>query len=172
MAGKRGVRTAALCALLVLGACASVVPPPQTLPQAQDPRQSRIYALCEADTCAGIVAIEIKVDDQSIGDLTSVRYLVADRAPGQHVVSVNSYMGYYPVTLTTRAGSVHYFKVGLRPFIERYLTGGIIPSAIEQSATGHSGQYTLAQMSEAEGRALMQKLMAGGSDKAPERLRD
>ena len=160
MQGRRGMRVAALCVLL-LAACASV-PLPQTSPKAQDPRQTRIYALCEADACAGLVAIEIKVDDQNIGDLTSARYLFADRAPGQHVVSVTSYMGYYPVTLTTRAGSVHYVKVALRPFIERYFTGGIIPSAIEQSTTGRSGQYTLAQISEAEGRALLQKVMAGG----------
>jgi hypothetical protein len=160
MGESRAIRAAALCALSVLAACAGV-PLPQESPKAQDPRQTRIYALCEADTCAGLVPIEIKVDDQSIGDLTSVRYLFADRAPGQHLVSVNSYMGYYPVTLTTRAGAVHYLKVGLRPFIERYFTAGIIPSAIEQSSTGHSGQYTLAQVSEAEGRALLQKITAG-----------
>ena len=160
MGGRRGIRAVALCALSVLAACASV-PLPQASPKAQDPRQTRIYVLCEADACGGLVPIEIKVDDQSIGDLTSARYLFADRAPGQHVVSVTSYMGYYPVTLTTRAGSVHYLKVALRPYVERLFTGGIIPSAIEQSSTGHSGQYTLAQMSEAEGRALLQKVTAG-----------
>jgi hypothetical protein len=160
MDARRGIRAAALCALSVLAACASV-PLPQASPKAQDPRQTRIYVLCEADACRGLVPIEIKVDDQSVGDLTSARYLFADRAPGQHVVSVTSYMGYYPVTLTTRAGSVHYLKVGLRPYVERLFTGGIIPSAIEQSSTGHSGQYTLAQMSEVEGRALLQKVTAG-----------
>ena len=150
----------ALCALSVLAACASV-PAPQALPKAQDPRQTRIYVLCETDACTGLSRPEIKVDDQSIGNLTSDRYLFADCPPGQHVVSVTSYMGYYPVTLTTRAGSTQYLKVALRPYVERLFTGGIIPSAIEQSSTGHSGQYTIAQMSEADGRAMLQKLTAG-----------
>jgi len=166
MEGRRGVLAAALGALTLLAACASVSPP-QMSPKAQDPRQARIYVLCEADACPVSVPPEIKVDDQSIGNLTSDRYLFADRAPGQHVVSVTSYMGYYPVTLTTRAGSVHYLKVALRPFVERYFTAGIIPSAIEQSATGHSGQYTLAQMSEADGRALLQRLATGAANPRP-----
>src|SRR5262249_62192489 len=130
-------------------------------PSVQDPRQSRIYLLCEADACGGLSQPVVKVDDQSIGNLTSDRYLFADAVPGQHVVSITSYMGYYPLTVTTRAGSVHYLKVSLRPYIERFFTGGLIPSTIESASTGHSGQYILAQMSEGDGRALLQKVAAG-----------
>jgi len=134
------------------------------VPNVQNPRQSRIYVLCEEGVCGSWALAqqpEIKVDDQSIGNLTSDRYLFADAVPGQHVVSVTSYMGYYPVTLTMRAGSVHYLKVSLRPYVERFFTGGLIPSAIESASTGHSGQYILAQISEADGRALLQKHTAG-----------
>jgi len=163
MGGRRGALAAALCALSVLAGCATVAPP-QTAPKAQDPRQSRIYVFCEADVCGSWALAqqpEIKVDDQSIGNLTPDRYLFSDAVPGQHVVAVTSYMGYYPVTLTMRAGSVHYLKISLRPYIERFFTGGLIPSAIEGASTGKSGQYILAQMSEGDGRALLQKVAAG-----------
>src|SRR5262249_54378507 len=119
MGGRRGALATALWVLSVLAGCATVAPP-QTAPKAQDPRQSRIYLLCEADACGALSQPVVKVDDQSIGNLTSDRYLFADAAPGQHVVSITSYMGYYPLTVTTRAGSVHYLKVSLRPYIERF----------------------------------------------------
>jgi len=159
MGGRPGIRATVVCVLSALAGCATVSPP-QTTPNVQDPRQSRIYVLCE-DACAGLSKPLVKVDDQSIGNVASDRYLFADAVPGQHVVSITSYMGYYPVTVTARAGSVHYLKVALRPYMERLFTGGIIPSAIEQSSSGHSGQYTLAEISEADGRALLQKVAAG-----------
>jgi hypothetical protein len=70
MGERRGALAAALCALSVLTACVSA-PLPQTLPTAQDPRQTRIYVLCEESVCGGVAHPEIKIDDQSIGDLTS-----------------------------------------------------------------------------------------------------
>ena len=160
MRGKRWVLVAALCALSLLSACAGA-PLPQTLPKAQDPRQTRIYVLCEEDVCGGAAHPGIKIDDQSIGDLTSAGFLSADRAPGQHVVSVSLLQNYYPLTLTTRPGSVHYVHVKARPAIEAYLTAGLIPQAIEQAATGRNGVYVLVEMSGPEGRALLQKVTSG-----------
>jgi hypothetical protein len=87
--------------------------------------------------------------------------LFVDRAPGQHVVSVSLLQNYYPITLATRPGSVHYVHLGLRPFMERFLTTGLVIQAIEHAATGHNGAYMLVEMSEPEGRALLQKLTAG-----------
>jgi hypothetical protein len=163
MEGRRGALASALCMAWLLAACAGA-PLPQTLPKAQDPRQSRIYVLCEADVCAGPAHPGIKIDDQSIGDLTSAGFLSADRAPGQHVVSINLLQNYYPLTLTTRSGSVHYVHVKARPAIEAYLTSGLIPQAVEQAATGHNGVYVLVEMSEPEGRALLQKLATTPND--------
>jgi hypothetical protein len=153
----------ALCMVSLLAACMST-PLPQTLPSAQNPRQTRIYVLCDTDVCAGPAHPGIKVDDQSIGDLTSAGFLSADRAPGQHVVSINLLQNYYPLTLTTRPGSVHYVHVKGRPALEAYLTSGIIPQAIEQAATGHNGVYVLVEMSEPEGRALLHKLATTPND--------
>jgi hypothetical protein len=159
MGGRRGIRAAALCALSLLAACAST-PLSQTLPKAQDPRQSRIYILCEENVCGGAAHPGIKIDDQSIGDLTSAGFLSADRAPGQHVVSVSLLYNYYPLTLTTRPGSVHYVHLKVRPAIEGLLTSGLLIQAAERAATGHNGAYVLAEISEPEGRALLQKLTA------------
>jgi hypothetical protein len=165
MRERRGVLAAVLCALSLLAACASVPPPPQMSPTAQDPRQTRIYVLCEADVCAA--RPEIKVDDQSIGDLTSDRYVFADRAPGQHVVAITLLQNYYPLTLTTRPGSVHYVHVKVRPAIESFLTAGLLTQMVERAATGHNGAYLLVEMSDSEGRALLQKLMARAADPRP-----
>jgi hypothetical protein len=153
----------ALCVLSLLSGCMSA-PLPQTLPKAQDPRQARIFVLCDADVCAGPAHPGIKIDDQGIGDLTSAGFLFADRAPGQHVVSISLLQNYYPLTLTTRPGFVHYVHVKARPALEAYLTSGIIPQAVEQAATGHNGVYLLVEMSEPEGRALLHKLATTPND--------
>jgi uncharacterized protein DUF2846 len=163
MGARRAILVLALCVLSLLSACAGT-PLPQTLPKAQDARQTRIYILCEANVCAGAAHPGIKIDDQSIGDLTSAGFLFADRAPGQHVVSISLLQNYYPLTLTTRSGSVHYVHVKARPALEAYLTSGIIPQAIEQAATGHNGMYVLVEMSEPEGRALLHKLATEPND--------
>lgn len=163
MMGHRGALAAVLGAVSLLAACMST-PLPQTLPSAQNPRQARIYVLCEADVCAGAAHPGVKIDDQSVGDLTSAGFLFSDRAPGQHVVSVSLLQNYYPLTLTTRPGSVHYVHVKARPALEAYLTAGIIPQAIEQAATGHNGAYVLVEMSEPEGRALLHKLATEPND--------
>lgn len=147
----------ALCAVWLLAACAGS-PLPQTLPKAQDARQTRIYVLCEEDVCGGAAHPGVKIDDQSIGDLTSAGFLFSDRAPGQHVVAVSLLQNYYPLTLTTRPGSVHYVHVKARPALEALLSSGIIPQAVEQAATGHNGAFVLVEMSEPDGRALLHKL--------------
>ena len=160
--GRRGALAAALCTLSLLSACAST-PLPQTLPKAQDPRQTRIYVLCEEDVCGGAAHPGVKIDDQSIGDLTSAGFLFSDRAPGQHVVSVSLLQNFYPLTLTTRPGSAHYVHVKARPALEAFLTAGVIPQMIEQASTGHNGAFVLVEMSEPEGRALLQKVTSGPS---------
>ena len=163
MDARRGIRASALCALLLLAACAST-PLPQTMPNAQDPRQARIYVLCEAAVCGGAAHPGIKIDDQSIGDLTSAGFLFADRAPGQHVVSISLLQNYYPLTLATRSGSVHYVHVKVRPAIEAFLTAGLLTQAVERAATGHNGAYVLVELSEPEGRALLHKLATTPND--------
>ena len=163
MDGRRGALALTLCVVWLLGACAST-PLSQSLPKGQDPRQSRIYVLCEESVCGGPAHPAVKIDDHSIGDLTSAGFLSADRAPGQHVVSVSLLQNYYPITLTTRAGSTHYVNVKARPALEALLTAGIIPQAIEQAATGHNGAYVLVEMSEPEGRALLQRVTSGAND--------
>jgi len=163
MGGRRRVLAAALCALSLLSACAST-PLPQTLPKAQDAHQARIYVLCEADVCGGAAHPGVKIDDQSIGDLTSAGFLSADRAPGQHVVSVRMLQNYYPLTLTARPGSVHYVHVKARPALESFLTAGIIPQAVEQAATGHNGAFVLVEMSQPDGHAPLHKLATTPND--------
>src|ERR1700745_653264 len=149
---RRGNFLLGLCVLSLLSACAGA-PLSQTLPKAQDPRQTRIYVLCEADVCGGAAHPGVKIDDQSIGDLTSAGFLSADRAPGQHVVSVSLLHNYYPLTLTTRPGSAHYVHVKARPALEAILTAGLLTQAVERAATGHNGAFVLVEMSEPEGRA-------------------
>ncbi|HML11968.1 MAG TPA: hypothetical protein VK456_01595 [Xanthobacteraceae bacterium] len=163
MSGGRGILWLGLCALSLLSACAST-PLPQTLPKAQDPRQTRIYVLCEADVCGGAAHPGVKIDDQSIGDLTSAGFLFADRAPGQHVVSVSLLQNYYPLTLATRPGFVHYVHVKARPAIESFLTAGLLTQAVERAATGHNGALVLVELSEPDGRALLQKLATTPND--------
>ena len=163
MRGRRGILPFALCVLSLLSACAST-PLPQTLPNAQDLRQTRIYVLCEADVCGGAAHPGVKIDDQGIGDLTSAGFLVSDRAPGKHVVSVSLLQNYYPLTLTTRSGSVHYVHVKSRPAIEAFLTAGLLTQAVERAATGHNGAFVLVEMSEPEGRALLNKLATTPND--------
>jgi hypothetical protein len=163
MRGGRGILLLGLCVLSLLSACAST-PLPQTLPTAQDPRQTRIYVLCETEVCGGAAHPEIKIDDQSIGDLTSAGFLFSDRAPGQHVVSVSFLQNYYPLTLTTRPGFVHYVHLKGRPVIEGLLTAGLLTQAVERAATGHNGAYVLVEMTEPEGRALLQKLATTPND--------
>jgi hypothetical protein len=77
------------------------------------------------------------------------------------VVAVSLLQNYYPLTLTTRPGSAHYVHVKARPALEAYLTAGIIPQMIEQAGTGHNGAFVLVEMSEPEGRALLQKVTSG-----------
>jgi hypothetical protein len=166
MGAKRGAIASALCALSLLTACASV-PLPRTLPKAQDPRQTRIYVLCDESVCGGVTHPEIKIDDQSIGDLTSAGFLSADRAPGQHVVSVSLLQNYYPLTLTTPPGAVHYVHLKARPAIETFLTAGLLTQAVERAATGHNGAYVLVELSEPDGRALLQKLTTGAGEARP-----
>jgi hypothetical protein len=160
MGAKRGVLASAPCMLWLLAACAAV-PPLESPPKAQNPQQTRIYVLRDPEVFSEVVHPAIKVDDQSLGDLAPARYVFVDRAPGQHVVSLNVMQAYYPVTLATRAGSVHYLRVALRPYMERLLLGGILPQAIEQASTGHNGPYTLVEMDQQAGRALLQRLTAG-----------
>jgi hypothetical protein len=124
-------------------------------------QQTRIYVLRDPETFSELAHPAIQVDDQSVGDLAPARYLFVDRAPGQHVVSVSLLQNYYPITLTTRQGSVHYVHLGLRPYMERFLTAGLLTQAIEHAATGHNGAYMLVEMSEPDGRALLQRLTAG-----------
>lgn len=157
MRGRRGTLASALCVGWLLSACAST-PLSQALPSAQDARQTRIYVLCEEDVCGGAAHPGVKIDDQSIGDLTSAGFLFSDRAPGQHVVSVSLLQNYYPLTVTTRSGSVHYVHVKARPAIEAFLTAGLLTQAVERAATGHNGAFVLVEMSGPEGRALLQKL--------------
>ena len=161
---RRGTLGLALCALSLLSACASV-PLPQTLPNAQDPRQTRIYVLCDADLCGGVAHPGIEIDGQSIGDFTSVGFLFADRAPGQHVVSVSLLHTYYPLTLTTRPGFVHYVHLKARPAIEGFLlNSGLLIQVAERVATGRNGAYVLAELSEPEGRTLLHKLATTPND--------
>ena len=161
MGGRRWALASVLCALSLVAASCASVPPLETATKAQSPQQTRIYVLRDPATFSELLHPGIKVDDESVGDLAPARFLVIDRAPGQHVVAVASSRGYYPLTLKTRAGSVHYLHVALRPFAERFLLGGLVPQMIEQASTGHSGEFTLMEMSEPEGRGLLQKLMAG-----------
>jgi hypothetical protein len=167
MAGRRGALASALCALSVLAGCAAV-PPPETLPtKAQNPQQTRIYVLRDPEIISELAHPGIKIDDQSVGDLAPARFLFADRAPGQHVVSVSLLQNYYPLTLTTRPGSVHYVHLTFRPAVESFLTSGLLTQAVERAATGRNGPYILVEMNEAEARALLQKLVAGGEFRGP-----
>jgi len=163
MEGRRGALASVLC---LLAACAAA-PPLDTSTKPQNPQQARIYVMRGPEVHSEMVHPEIKVDDQSVGDVAPARFVVVDRPPGQHVVSVSFMAGYYPITLTTRAGSVHYVHIALRPYMERLLLNGLVPQAIEQASTGHSGTFMLVAMSEPEGRALLQKLMAGGEFRGP-----
>ena|ERR1041385_7083817 len=109
MGARRGALAWALCALsLVVASCASV-PPLETATKAQNPQQTRIYVLRDPQALGEIERPGIQVDGEMIGLLAPARFVVIDRPPGEHVVAVASSMGgYYPLTLKTRAGSVHY----------------------------------------------------------------
>ncbi|HXW26947.1 MAG TPA: DUF2846 domain-containing protein, partial [Xanthobacteraceae bacterium] len=150
----------------LLAACATT-PLPAESPKAQNPQQARVFVMRDPEIQSELVHPAVKVDDESVGDVAPAKFLVVDRPPGQHVVSVSFMQGYYPVTLTTRAGSVHYVHIAMRPYMERLLVGGVVPQAIEQASTGHSGPFTLIVMNDAEGRALLHKLMAGGEFTEP-----
>lgn len=161
MGGRRGALALTLGVLLLLAACAST-PPLETSSQPQNPQQGRIYVLRDPQTLGEIERPAIEVDGQRIGLLAPARFLVIDRAPGQHVVAVaSSGGGYYPLTVNTHARSVHYLHLDLRPVVARFLSSGMIPQMVEQASTGHSGGYMLIEMSETEGRGLLQKLMSG-----------
>jgi Protein of unknown function (DUF2846) len=171
---SRGAVAFALCALLLLGACASVAPPEASAPalqmssKPQSPQQTRIYVLRDPDIHSELAYPGIKIDDQSVGDLAPAKFLFVDRAPGQHVVAVHLLHTYYPLTLTTRAGAVHYVRLTSRPFVESLLlNSGLLIQVAERAATGHNGGFMLVEMSDAEGRALMQKLLAGGEFRGP-----
>jgi len=164
--GRRGAVAAALCALLLLGACASA-PPVNTSIKPQNPQQARIYVMRDPDVHYEAVSPSIKVDNESVGDVAAARFLVVDRSPGQHLISVHFMGGYYPLTLTARAGSVHYVQIADRSFAERFFLSGAIPRAIEQASTGHNGDLMLVAMGDSEGRALLQTLMAGGVKSKP-----
>ena len=158
MGKRRGARASALGALLLVAACASVPPLPTTI-TAQNPQQTRIYVMREPKFFSELGHPGIKLGDELVGTLAPARFLIIDRPPGQYVVSVNSSPGYYAITVAARAGSVHYLQVGLRPFVEQYLTSGLVPQMIEQASTGHNGAFTLVELSEPAGRAMLQKLM-------------
>jgi uncharacterized protein DUF2846 len=113
MGGRRGALAAALCALSLLTACASA-PPVETSIKPQNPQQARIYVMRDPDVHYESVSPSIKVDNESIGDVVAARFLVVDRPPGQHLISVHFMGGYYPLTVTTRAGSVYYVQIADR----------------------------------------------------------
>jgi hypothetical protein len=166
MGGRRGAPASALYALLLLGGCASA-PPVETSIKPQNPQQARIYVMRDPDVHYESVSPSIKVDNESVGDVAAARFLVVDRPPGQHLISVNFMGGYYPLTLTTHAGSVHYVQIADRSLAERLFLSGVIPQAIERASTGHNGPLMLVAMGDSEGRALLQTLMAGGAKSKP-----
>lgn len=166
MGGRQGALALALGTVWLLVACASA-PPLETSVKPQNPQQARIYVMRDPDVHYESVSPSIKVDNESIGDVAAARFLVVDRPPGQHLISVNFMGGYYPLTLTTRAGSVHYVQIADRSFAERLFLSGIIPQAIERASTGHNGSLMLVAMGDSEGRALLRTLMAGGVKSKP-----
>ena len=79
--------TAVWCLTMVLGACAQTTAlEPQNQPL--DARHGRIYFIRNPVFVGKLGSADIKIDGKLVGALAAGTYIVADRSPGQHKISV------------------------------------------------------------------------------------
>ena len=78
----------ASCALLLLQACAAQTSALDSQNQAPDARHGRIYFIRHSSVLSRLGAPDIRVDGKLVGELAVATYIVADRPPGLHTITV------------------------------------------------------------------------------------
>jgi Protein of unknown function (DUF2846) len=102
------------CLAMLLAGCASysaVEPQNHT----RGANQARLYFVRQPTVLSRLGTADIKVDDKPIGSLSQGTYLVADRSPGRHTISVfggGVTSGWFETDIQVLAGVSYYLEIG------------------------------------------------------------
>jgi hypothetical protein len=108
----------ASCLMMLLAAC--IANPVALEPQNRslDARQARLHFIRQPSAIAGLLTyptVDIKVDGKPVGTLTTGSFVIADRPPGTHTISVagNRFdtVG-FETEIQVQAGASYYFEIG------------------------------------------------------------
>jgi len=159
MGGRRGALTAAVCALLLLGGCATTTTG-ELQTKLQTARQARVYFLRE-NSFGYAVALNIKVNGEKVGEIATGSSFFVDREPGEYTLTVDHPLapGRFSTRIVLRPGGVYYVEVA--PRTEGMMVGliaGLPGQLLESAVSENSGQFSLVPLEEAPGRAKLTKL--------------
>jgi hypothetical protein len=103
----------ACCVALLLGACAQTTAlEPQN--RALDARQARLYFIRHPAILRQIGSADIKVDGKLVGSVATGAYLVVDRSPGPHKITVYGLIDPtgFETDIHVEPGKSYYFELG------------------------------------------------------------
>jgi hypothetical protein len=103
----------ACCLILLLGACAKTTAfEPQN--QLLDARQARLHFIRQPTILSALGSAEISVDGKPIGSLAEGAYILADRPPGPHTISVYgpAHTIDFSTDIQVEPGASYYFELG------------------------------------------------------------
>jgi hypothetical protein len=106
------VIVAGFAVLLLVGCASSTVLEPQDQPL--DTRQARLYFIRQPMLTGQIGAVDIKIDGKLIGSLGTANYMVADRPPGTHKITVYGLIDPtgFESDVQMEPGISYYFELG------------------------------------------------------------
>lgn len=103
----------ACCVAVLLGACAQTsVLEPQN--QTLDTRQARLHFIRHPAILRQIGTADIKVDGKLVGSLATGSYLIVDRSPGPHKITVYGLIdpSGFEADINVEPGKSYYFELG------------------------------------------------------------
>ncbi len=150
---------------LLVAACTSVTTTLEPQTKARDARLARIYLIRDKSWVSGAAA-KVKVDDVEVGAVAADSFMLVDRPPGKHVVSLGSALGlgWADYEIEAAAGQTRYYSVELRDTIAVapplvvpivYPTHGRV---LPEKGPSFNAAFRLAEMTSADAAALMAKL--------------
>jgi hypothetical protein len=155
----------AFCALLLLQACAARTTALDSQNQVSDARQGRIYFIRHASVLSRLGAPDIRIDGKLVGELAVATYIVADRPPGPHTITVVGAMDSVgcEAEIRVQPGMSYYFEMGpiVRTNMDTFnissmgVTGRPVPCR-----NRHNTPYMFYSLDAATGAAAVAKVKA------------
>jgi hypothetical protein len=166
--GKFSKSILAWCALLLLQACAAQTTALDSQNQALDARQGRIHFIRHSSVLSRLGAPDIRVDGKRVGELAVATYIIADRPPGPHTITVVGAMDSVgcEAEIRVQPGMSYYFEMGpiVRTNADSFnlasmgITGQPVPCR-----NSHNTPYMFYSLDAATGAAAVAKLKARNS---------